>query len=306
LARMQKRTHDQMLGERLAGVAHWTNGNQFIHGIMNKDPDGQFADCMCHDPRGCQAGPVIEQLINETIGKGFTGSSFLGIVAVKGGWPQSLHQDQGVQHMGGVQEAPWSMNTMYMLDEFTPQNGGTLVVPGSHKLISEAGAGNPVPTPFPPAINLCAPAGTVMLFEGRLLHGTGVNRTETPRRMYVANSLKPQFRSQELWPLTLNPEVLARASPKLLYRLGMRPTGLGGIEGDWAPDEDGLRAWREAVDTGRYERIGVLSVQSSKEELTRAYTWRFTPHGRRMGEHQPDAMEDVRRLYGVGNKPAKL
>ena len=49
------------------------------------------------------------------------------------------------------------------------------MVPTSHRLISEAGAGNPVP-PLPPAINLAAKAVTVVMFEGRLLHGTGVNK----------------------------------------------------------------------------------------------------------------------------------
>ena len=41
LARMQKRTGDQLEGERMAGVASWAGppgGNQFIHGILNKDP----------------------------------------------------------------------------------------------------------------------------------------------------------------------------------------------------------------------------------------------------------------------------
>lgn len=121
---------------------------------------------------------------------------------------------------------------------------GTLVVPGSHNLISEVGAGNPV-GPLPPAINAECPAGTVVMFEGRLLHGTGVNKTDKPRRMYVSpscatvadkgsesrhtvksnctkygwktyelrnryvgNSLKPSFRQQELWALSLKPEVM--------------------------------------------------------------------------------------------------
>ena len=91
--------------------------------------DGQFAQCFCHDPKGVQAGPLIEQLVMETIGEGFIGSSFLGIVAYKNNQPQGLHQDQGVLHCGGVQEAPWSMNTMYTLDDFSAENGGTLVVP---------------------------------------------------------------------------------------------------------------------------------------------------------------------------------
>lgn len=300
LARMQTRTSEQAAGERLAGVASFTDGphgNQLIHCIFNKDPDRQFAQCMCHEPQGVQAGPVIEQLITESIGADFIGSSFIGIIAHKHGMPQNLHQDQGVMHMGGVQEAPWSMNTMYVLDELSQETGGTLVVPGSHMLISEAGAGNPVPEPFPPAINLCAPAGTVVLFEGRLLHGTGVNRTDKPRRVFVANSLKPQFVQQEMWLLSLNQEVLATASPKLLHRLGFRPTGLGGVEGDWYPGRDGLRAWRQAMDRGEFLRIGVLSLESTEVELSRPYSWRQTPHGKKMGSRQPQAIEAVRRRY---------
>ena len=53
------------------------------------------------------------------------------------------------------------------------------------------------------------------MFEGRLLHGTGVNTTETPRRMFVGNSLKANFRQQELWALSLAKDVLAAASPKV-------------------------------------------------------------------------------------------
>ena len=63
-------------------------------------------------------------------------------------------------------KAPYTVNTMYIMDDMTSHYGGTLVVPGSHRLISAAGAGNPITEPLPPAINLAAPAGTVMMFEG--------------------------------------------------------------------------------------------------------------------------------------------
>ena len=133
LARMQKRTQDQLDGERMAGVAAWAagqpGGNQFIHGILNKDPEGQFAQCMSHDPRGAQGANMVEQLVTETIGEGFIGSSFLGVIAYQNCQPQGLHQDQGVLHCGGVQSAPWSMNTMYVLDDFTAENGWVLAPP---------------------------------------------------------------------------------------------------------------------------------------------------------------------------------
>ena len=44
--------------------------------------------------------------------------------------------------------------------------------------------------------------------QGRLLHGTGVNTTDKPRRMFVANALKPSFRQQEIWTLSLAPDVV--------------------------------------------------------------------------------------------------
>ena len=80
------------------------------------------------------AGPVIEQLINESIGRGFIGSSFLGIIAHKNGQPQGLHQDQGVMHMGGVQQAPWSVNTMCV-------GCGSIQPMSIHRWVASAGSG---------------------------------------------------------------------------------------------------------------------------------------------------------------------
>ena len=45
---------------------------------------------------------------------------------------------------------------------------------------------------------------------------------------------------------------------------------------------------RQAVDAGNFIRIEKLSPQSSKEELTRAYTWRFTTTGGRAAMNQPE------------------
>jgi ectoine hydroxylase-related dioxygenase (phytanoyl-CoA dioxygenase family) len=69
-------------------------------------------------------------------------------------------------------EAPLMCNQLYVMDDMSAENGGTLVVPMSHKVTSVAGSGKPVGQ-LPPAINLEAPAGTVLIFEGRLLHGAG-------------------------------------------------------------------------------------------------------------------------------------
>ena len=182
------------------------------------------------------------------------------------------------------------------MDDLCAFNGGTLVVPGSHRLLSDIGSGNPVTEPLPPAINLEAPAGTVMMFEGRLLHGTGVNQSDEERIILVMNSVKAYMRQQELHMLSVAPEILANASKKLLYRLGARPGGLGGIEGAWA---EYLVNQRFALEKGEYIRVRELSPESSVEELSRDYGYRYSEMGRTQAEDQPEAIPEVARFHGI-------
>ena len=62
---------------------------------------------------------------------------------------------------------------------------------------------------------------------------------------------------------------------------------IGGIEGH-GMEAGLLRGMRQAIDEGNYVRVGELSPRSSKEERTRAYTWRFTTTGHRtaMNQHE--------------------
>ena len=82
--------------------------------------------------------------------------------------------------------------------------------------------------------------------------------------------------------LSVRPEVLAAASPKLLHRMGYQATtggqtteghGFGalGQEGELA---GALVDFRIAADEGRYLRVGELSPSSSPELLKAPYTLR--------------------------------
>jgi ectoine hydroxylase-related dioxygenase (phytanoyl-CoA dioxygenase family) len=108
---------------------------------------------------------------------------------------------------------------MWMLDDFSEDNGATLVVPGSHMSGCQpsrypGGAPQPVPA--------TAPAGTAMVFEGRLWHGTGANRGNTPRRGLLSTFCGPQFRPQENYTIGTRPEVLEAATDDLRALLGFR------------------------------------------------------------------------------------
>jgi ectoine hydroxylase-related dioxygenase (phytanoyl-CoA dioxygenase family) len=301
--RMKQRLEDQAAGERKAGIACWTGTpnapgesvprSQFLHSLINKGE--QFVGCVEHDPEAVQAGPLIEALLGEIIGRDFLMSSFIAIISNPFNMPQTLHQDQAIAPFQDPR-APFTCNTMFVMDDMGEHNGGTLVVPGSHRLLSQPTSGSPLTTPLPPAINLQADAGTVVIFEGRLLHGTGVNKSDHSRMILVMNSIKPFMRQQELHLLSAAPEILENASAKLAYRLGARPTGLGGIEGAWQGDF--LIGQRLAFEQGNYRRVRELSPDSPAEELAADYGYRHSDTGIKLAAAQPEALDAVASRFG--------
>lgn len=94
----------------------------------------------------------------------------------------------------------------FMIDDFTPDNGPMLVMPGSHRgLIHDhhvdgvfCGAIDPVRAgmDFSRAIPLLGRAGAVTVHHVRLIHGSATNRSSRPRRY-----LLHQYRAADAWPL---------------------------------------------------------------------------------------------------------
>ena len=277
--RFLNRLLDQAEGERLAGVDQPTPSGQYINTLINKGE--VFAQCIEQNTEAVQAGPVIEQIMDETLGKGWICHSFLSNGSDPDGYPQGLHIDQGPLLPWVTEEAPALFNTMYIPQDINEKNGGTLVIPGSHRILIEAGSGGKVGK-LPPAINLEAKAGTVMLFDGRMLHGTGVNRTDKQRFVATMSNVKAWTRTQENWVISVAPDVLEKASPKLLHRIGLQALTYGAtIEGFGlgAPGRVGdqwgsIKQFRTAYDKGEYERVRELSGKCPKKELKKKYTVR--------------------------------
>ena len=126
---------------------------------------------------------------------------------------------------------PVVANTMWMLSDFSPQNGATEVVPGSHL----SGA-HPHPTEQDgyPIFQPEAPAGTLMVFDGRLWHGTGAHTGGGDRLGALATFCCPQFRQQENQTLGLDRALWSQISDKLKARLGFKVwNAYGRIEGEF-------------------------------------------------------------------------
>jgi len=277
VAAIKQRVMEQAEGERLAGVAQKTPSGQNINCCVNK---GQcFEGFIEQHPSAVQGGALIEQLVTEALGVGWICTSLIAAISLQGGVPQALHQDQ---NNALDSRSPMTINILTPITDVDEANGGTLLIPGSHLVLSEAVREHKPVGKLPPAINLDAKAGTMVITDGRLLHGTGINHTDVPRIVMLNGMQKSFLRQQENWMLSVSPKVLKRASHKLLHRMGYQATtgtqtneghgfGAKGLAGEAA---GATVDFRLAADRGQYLRVGELGPNSTQEELQAAYTLR--------------------------------
>jgi ectoine hydroxylase-related dioxygenase (phytanoyl-CoA dioxygenase family) len=274
---IRQRVLEQAEGESLAGIAQKTPSGQNINCCVNKGLC--FEHLIEQHPSAVQGGPLVEQLITEALGPDWICTSLIAAISIKGGVPQALHQDQG---NALDSRSPMTINILTPITDIDETNGGTLVIPGSHLVLSEAVRANKPVGKLPPAINLDAKTGTMIITDGRLLHGTGINHTESSRIVMLNGMQKPFLRQQENWMLSVSPDVLRRASPKLLHRMGYQATngaqtneGHGfGARGLVDEAAGGTVDFRLAADSGQYVRVGELGPNSTQEELNAIFTLR--------------------------------
>jgi ectoine hydroxylase-related dioxygenase (phytanoyl-CoA dioxygenase family) len=124
---------------------------------------------------------------------------------------QPLHVD-----MGAIPDARgyWVCNTVWMLDDFTPENGATRMVPGSHRWGTRPQDVLQDPfEPHPDEVLLTGAAGTVAVMNAHLWHGGTANRSAAPRlamHAFYCRADKPQ---QQYQKRLLRPEVQAVLTP---------------------------------------------------------------------------------------------
>jgi ectoine hydroxylase-related dioxygenase (phytanoyl-CoA dioxygenase family) len=191
--------------------------NQRVWNVLSRDP--LFEDLAFH--------PMAVAFVKRLIGWPALLGNLSANITGPGGGEMILHADQIF-----VPE-PWSsepqgMNVAWCIDDFTEANGGTRFAPGSHRLNRA-----PLPEEADAAtVAIEAPAGSAMVFESRIWHKTGYNRTTNQTRAGIfAWYTKPIYRPQENWFLSLKPEVRQFASDDALVLLGYKSEGLGLVHG---------------------------------------------------------------------------
>ena len=110
----------------------------------------------------------------------------------------------------------WVCNTVWVLDDFTAENGATRLIPGSHRWGTRPQdvLDDPM-APHPEEILLTARAGTIAVMNAHLWHGGTANRTAAPRLAMHAFYCRRDKPQQQYQKALLRPEVQATLSAEL-------------------------------------------------------------------------------------------
>ena len=192
--------------------------NQRVWNVLSRSP--VFADLVEH--------PVALRLLRSVLGWPMLLGNLSANITGPGGGEMVLHADQ-IFVPEPWPASPQGANAAWCVDEFTADNGATCFVPGSHLL-------NRVPGPddaaSAEAVPMEAPAGSLVVFDSRLWHRTGFNRTTDQHRAGIFGwYTRPIYRTQENWFLSLDPSVAQFASEDMLVLLGYKTMGLGLVNG---------------------------------------------------------------------------
>ncbi len=139
--------------------------------------------------------------------------------ALPGKGHQKLHADWHETVAPGDYQV---CNTIWLLDDFTKENGATRLVPGTHRsgVLPQEELEDPWAT-HPDEILIEAPAGTMVIFNSHTWHGGTDNHTDTPRRSvhsYFCRRNQPQQVDQQRY---IRPDTYVRLSEEAQWTLGV-------------------------------------------------------------------------------------
>lgn len=220
LARVREALYREIEWDRKAQrhVAHpfdaEASPNVRVWNLISKDP--LFEALATH--------PLVMAYVRRLIGWPARISTLSGNVNYPGAKACALHADQIWAPEPWPTKGPLGVNFGWCVDDFTAENGGTRILPGSHKL-------NRLPRPGDAPegmVSVEAKAGSLIIFESRLWHQTGDNVTpDVVRAAIFGFYQKPLYMPAENWFMQTKPEVVRRASDELLTLLGYNDPSLG-------------------------------------------------------------------------------
>lgn len=169
--------------------------NVRVYGLPDHDP--AFLQLVC-DPAVCA-------VVDACLKPGSILSNFSANIARPGARAMKIHSDMALVIPGPWRER-WALNIIWCLDDICEANGATCYLPGSHRFADLA------ELPADAAARMRAfeaPAGSVIVLDGRTWHSSGDNVTEDQdRAMLFAYFGRDFIRPQVCWHEVLRPATI--------------------------------------------------------------------------------------------------
>jgi ectoine hydroxylase-related dioxygenase (phytanoyl-CoA dioxygenase family) len=132
---------------------------------------------------------------------------------------QVLHREEDTFPFFTAPRPNLILASMWAITDFTAENGGTLLVPGSHRWPAER---KPEPGEIAPAE---MSAGSILFWLGGTLHGAGANVSDDWRCGVILTYSLGWLRQEENQYLDMTPEIAASLAPELRERIGLSMHG---------------------------------------------------------------------------------
>ena len=155
-------------------------GADWRHSLLDLDPQVQAV---------CRL-PELLAVVGELIGEHFFLSKVEGREPLPGGGHQNLHRDLSAQRPGD------KVSVLAYFDDYSPENGATRIVPGSHR----PARGEP-PFDFNDesrSVQLTGSAGDILVFDVDLVHAGSLNRNGARRRSILVGYFAEPLYSSHL------------------------------------------------------------------------------------------------------------
>ena len=172
------------------------------------------------------ANPRVLAVLDRLLMPNYLLSALQAINIQPGEAAQLAHHDDGFYPIPRPR-APLAAATIWAIDDFTADNGATVVVPGSHRW------GKRRPSPDDHALPVVMPAGSCVFFVGTLWHGGGANTTTSDRLAVTAQYCEPWLRPMEAFTLSVSREIARTVSDDIRRMLGysIHPPFVGAVDG---------------------------------------------------------------------------
>lgn len=250
-AAVGQRVLDQAAAERASKLDHaypaeaeGDDVNQWVYQLINKGT-------MLHE---LPEHGTARQLATHVLGRDHLLSSFDSHITYPGNLAMPLHADQwwmpapmipgdDYERQGNITRAgartgghepattaingPFALNVMWMITDFTIENGATRVVPRSHL------SGNvPDATLDHPEVQIEGTAGSILAWDARTWHGAGLNTSDAPRVGVTTYYCGPMIRQLTNMVYGTRTEVRQQATDDFLALLGFKPWSSYGMTDD--------------------------------------------------------------------------